>query len=125
MIQIQYLLLATILLFSVNATALAQTQCQCTAKDAIEYVGEYCEVTGTVISTYQSQRSETVFLNMGSDFPNQDMRIVIFPNHLSNFKENPLTYYNGRTVMVKGKVILYKGDVQIIIDGEDAIGVLE
>lgn len=81
---------------------------------AAQYVGQTVTIEGTVVSVSSARRSPTVFLNFGSAYPNQTFTAVIFASATSHFP-NP-RQWEGKRVRVTGRVRLYRGRPEIVLD---------
>jgi DNA/RNA endonuclease YhcR with UshA esterase domain len=91
-----------------------------TAVEAAKHVGETATITGTVDGVHQSGKGNT-FLNMGGKYPNQAFTAFIPSSSAGQFS-NP-QQYEGRTVSVSGKIALYKGKPEIIVNSPSQISV--
>jgi DNA/RNA endonuclease YhcR with UshA esterase domain len=108
-------------LLAVICTALVNAQCsKCTPQDAAKHVGDTCTITGTVDGVHQSGKGN-IFLNMGGKYPNQEFTAWIPSSSAAQFP-NP-QQYEGRTVSVSGKITLYKGKPEIIVNSPSQISV--
>jgi len=92
-------------------------QCQVPADSVLVKVGEYCTVSGKVVSVFQSNKSDTkpVHLNFEKPYPNQVFEVVIFAKDVQNFSKHPKELYEGKSVKVSGVIELYKNRPQIIV----------
>jgi len=84
---------------------------------AKDHIGEVRTVRGKVLSTYQGRKA--VFLNFGQDY-RTDFTITIFArdwekNFVSKGIRSP-SYYEGKTVLVTGKIKEYHGPEIIVSD---------
>ena len=106
-------------LFSLTCAALviAQTS-NYPAADAAKHVGETATVTDKVDGVHQSGKGN-IFLNMGGKYPNQAFTAFIPSASAAQFS-NP-QQYEGRTVAVSGKIALYKGKPEIIVNSPSQI----
>ena len=92
--------------------------------NAKAHVGKVVTIEGLVVSTHNEQNKQ-VFLNVGRPYPNEDrFTILIWGESLKNFPEDPAETYKAKTVRVKGKVELYEGVPEIIIDGPEDIEIV-
>ena len=89
-----------------------------TPQETPKHVGETATVTGTVDGVHQSGKGN-IFLNMGGKYPNQAFTAFI-PSSSSAQFTNP-QQYEGRTVAVSGKIQLYKGKPEIIVNSPSQI----
>jgi len=91
-----------------------------TATEAAKPVGETTTITGTVDGVHQSGK-DNIFLNIGGTYPNQAFTAFIPSASAAQFP-NP-RHYEGRTVSVFGKISLYKGKPEIIVNSPSQISV--
>ena len=99
------------------ASVIAQTPTY-TAVEAAKHVGETATITDKVDGVHQSSKGN-IFLNMGGKYPNQAFTAFIPSASAAQFP-NP-QQYEGRTVAVSGKVTLYKGKPEIIVNSPSQI----
>lgn len=88
------------------------------AVEAAKHVGETATVTGRVDSFHQSGKSN-IFLNMGGAYPKQAFTAFIPAGSASKFSN--AQQYDGKTVAVTGKIQLYKGKPEIIVNSPSQI----
>jgi DNA/RNA endonuclease YhcR with UshA esterase domain len=100
-----------------TASAIAQTA-NYTAVEAAKHVGETATITDKVDGVHQSGKGN-IFLNMGGKYPNQAFTAFI-PSSSAAQLSNP-QQYEGRTVAVSGKIALYKGKPEIIVNSPSQI----
>jgi DNA/RNA endonuclease YhcR with UshA esterase domain len=79
---------------------------------AVHHVGQTGTVEGTVVNVHAT-RTGTTFLNFGTAYPNQTFTAVIFRSAASRFP-NP-QQWEGKRVRVTGRVQLYRGRPEIIL----------
>jgi DNA/RNA endonuclease YhcR with UshA esterase domain len=101
------------------ASIIAQTSTY-TPGEAAKHVGETATISGTVEGVHQSGKGN-IFLNMGGKYPNQAFTAFIPSANAAKFP-NP-QQYEGRTVAVSGKITLYKGKPEIIVNSPSQIAV--
>src|SRR5436189_4374150 len=108
-----------LVLFSLTCSALliAQTSTY-TAVEAAKHVGETATITDTVDGVHQSGKGN-IFLNMGGNYPNQAFTAFIPSTSAAQFPQPQ--QYEGRTVAVSGKITLYKGKPEIIVNSPSQI----
>lgn len=59
---------------------------------------------------------KVTLLNLGAKYPNSQLTIAIFSKDAANFASEPLAMYNHKNICVTGKVELYKGKPEIIVN---------
>jgi DNA/RNA endonuclease YhcR with UshA esterase domain len=91
-----------------------------TPVEAAKHVGETATITGMVDGVHQSGKGN-IFLNVGGKYPNQAFTAFIPSASAAQFS-NP-QQYEGRTVAVSGKITLYKGKPEIIVNSPSQISV--
>jgi hypothetical protein len=108
-------------LFAVMCTAsiIAQTS-NYTAGEAAKHVGETATVTDRVEGVHQSAKGH-IFLNMGGKYPNQAFTAFIPSASAAQFPNTQ--QYEGQTVAVSGKITLYRGKPEIIVNSPSQISV--
>jgi DNA/RNA endonuclease YhcR with UshA esterase domain len=106
-------------LFALMCSALLVAQTSTfTPREAAQHVGDTATITGTVDGVHQSGKGN-IFLNMGGKYPNQAFTAFIPSASAAQFP-NP-RQYEGRTVSVSGKISLYKGKPEIIVNSPSQI----
>jgi DNA/RNA endonuclease YhcR with UshA esterase domain len=109
--------LLTLLAVICAASISAQTS-NYTAADAAKHVGETATVTDKVDGVHQSGKGN-IFLNMGGKYPNQAFTAFIPSSSAAQFSQPQ--QYEGKTVAVTGKIQLYKGKPEIIVNSPTQI----
>ncbi len=89
-------------------------------EDAARYAGQVVTVQGRVLRTYDS--GKVTFLDMTSQ--RDGFSVVIFASNYRKFPKPPATYYDGKLIQVRGRVKLYKGAPEIIVDDPGNINIL-
>lgn len=85
-----------------------------------EYVGQRITVEGDIIETYNS--GKVAFLNFSED--RDDFTLVIFAEDFGRFTEPPEELYYQKRVQATGRVQLYKGRPEMVLQGPDQIKIL-
>jgi len=106
-------------LFSVicAGSIIAQTPSY-TATEAAKHVGETAMVADRVDGVHQSGKGN-IFLNMGGKYPNQAFTAFIPAASAGQFPQPQ--QYEGRTVAVSGKITLYHGKPEIVVNSSSQI----
>lgn len=86
--------------------------------DAKNFIGQEKIVEGKVVDVHQTA-SKTVFMDFEKAYPNNCFTAVIFKSDLGKF--NDFEQYANNLVRVKGKIKLYQGKPEIILENEDMI----
>lgn len=91
--------------------------------DAAKYEGKLVKICSKVYGTkfMSNSKNTPTFLNLGADYPNAPLTILIWGDSRPNFKQKPEEYYNGKNICITGKVIIYKGKPEIIASKEAEI----
>jgi DNA/RNA endonuclease YhcR with UshA esterase domain len=89
-----------------------------TPQEAARHVGETATITGAVDGVHQSGKGN-IFLNMGGKYPNQAFTAYIPSASAAQFPQPQ--QYEGQTVAVSGKIALYKGKPEIIVNSPSQI----
>lgn len=99
------------------ASITAQTS-NYTAAEAAKHVGETATVTDRVDGVHQSGKGN-IFLNMGGKYPNQAFTAFIPSSSAGQFSQPQ--QYEGQMVAVSGKITLYRGKPEIIVNSPSQI----
>ena len=83
-----------------------------TPLEAGDYNGKTVTVSGFVADIYQSEK--VAYLNFVEKYPNNPFTAVIFARQFSDFPE--IEKYRNKKVEVTGRVSMYKGKPQIILN---------
>jgi len=86
--------------------------------EAINHVGEYASVRGTLIEAYTS-KTGTVFLDFCNNYKTCPFSGVIFADDAKKFGD--LSHFNGTTVTLTGKIVSYEGKAEIILSSPSQI----
>ena len=115
-----YKLFLVISFVSISIFLSAQTQIFIDSVSA--YIGKTVKVCDKVAGTFVTKGDKPVtYLNLGADFPNSKLTVVIFQKDLINFPAKPSEHYKSMNVCVTGEVGTYKDKVQIIVNKPDKI----
>jgi hypothetical protein len=107
------------LFVSVVATlAIAQAPPTYPSEEAAKHVGETATIMGRVDGFHQSGKGN-IFLNMGGKYPNQAFTAFIPSASAAQFS-NP-QQYEGRIIAVSGKITLYHGKREIVVNSPSQI----
>lgn len=115
-----YKLFLVISFVSISIFLSAQTQISIDSVSA--YIGKTVKVCDKVAGTFFTKGDKPVtYLNLGADYPNTKLTIVIFQKDLINFPLTPSVHYKGMDVCVTGEVGTYKDKLQIIANKAEQI----
>ncbi|MBN1633476.1 MAG: hypothetical protein JW917_04850 [Ignavibacteria bacterium] len=90
-------------------------------KDVSDYIGKTLTVEGYIADVVT--RPKVNYLNFDNKFPKHTFTAVIFPKDAENFDD--LNMFKNKNVRVKGKIELYKGKPQIIVNSPDQINIVK
>ena len=85
----------------------------CSPDSAKYFEGKLTTVCGKVSGTHVG-KSGVMMLNFGKEFPDNSFTAVAFEGDVSKFKS--ANHYDGKQVCVTGKVQMYKGKPEIILN---------
>jgi DNA/RNA endonuclease YhcR with UshA esterase domain len=120
--NIRCLALACALIFLIAvARATAPT---ISVKDAGDHVGEYITVEGRVANVFTSRAGNT-FLNFGAAHPHQIFSATVFERYADAFADEfgDLADLEGKRVRITGKLKVYQGKPQIILESTSQLAV--
>jgi DNA/RNA endonuclease YhcR with UshA esterase domain len=87
---------------------------------AKSHLGSVVTVKGFVAEVRKTEK--VAYLNFVEKFPENSFSGVIFANRFKDFGD--ITVYEGRNVELTGRVTVYKGRPQIIMDSKEQIKIL-
>lgn len=85
--------------------------------EAGDYNGKTVTVSGFVADIYQSEK--VAYLNFVEKYPNNPFTAVIFARQFGDFPE--IEKYRNKKVEVTGRVSMFKGKPQIILNSPDQL----
>jgi DNA/RNA endonuclease YhcR with UshA esterase domain len=115
----RYLLTTCCILFF----TVSHSQTKVDVNDVNKHTGETVIVCSKVFGV--KTLDKVSFLNLGANYPDSPLTIVIFAANRKNFKDSIETLYNGKEVCVTGKVVNYKGKAEIIISKPEEIQLIK
>ena len=94
--------------------------------DAKNYIqdGSRINVVGTVVSTRKSRKGN-LLINLDKKFPNQIFTVFIRKEHIVNFSYDPLDFFKGKAIVVKGKVNKMGGTPTIYLESEKHVDIFD
>jgi hypothetical protein len=106
------------LFFVTSLICVAQSDRNYAAAQAAQHVGETATVTDKVDGVHQSGKGN-IFLNMGGKYPNQSFTGFI-PSSSASSVPNP-QQYGGKTISISGKIVLYRGKPEIVVNSSSQL----
>jgi hypothetical protein len=85
----------------------------CSPDSAKYFEAKLTTVCGNITGTHVG-KSGVMMLNFGKSFPDNSFTAVVFEGDVSKFKS--ANHYDGKTVCVTGKIQIYKGKPEIILN---------
>ena len=83
-------------------------------EQAASKAGSTVSIVGKVVSTKFISKSQSTFLNLDKEFPNQIFSITIWNNARRNFSFKPEAAFDEKYIVVTGKVTLDKNGIPTI-----------
>jgi hypothetical protein len=96
-----------------------------TADDAPNHVGQTLTVCGKVFGGIylENSNSQPTLINVGADYPDNPLTLVIFGIVRGGFTYKPEEYLTGKTICVTGLIKLFKGKPEIVVSKENQVQV--
>ena len=91
-------------------------------KDAHEYYGQWVTVRGRIASS--EKRGSVCLLNFSLE-KEDNVVVLIFKSAFDRFPPDPQDFYNGKNVLVTGKIQKYKGTTSITVPYPSRIKIVE
>jgi hypothetical protein len=97
------------------------------AAEAARRVGELATVCGHVASAAHitSVKGSPTFLNLGRPYPDQELTVVIWEAARARFGSPPERAFDGKSICVTGRIQVYQGRLQIIVQSPDQIWIAD
>jgi hypothetical protein len=86
------------------------------------HIGKYMSVEGKIVRTHNSGKA--CFLNFHNNWTRY-FSLVIFDNVFHRFPETPEKYYLDKLVRVRGKIKMYRGRSEMVVDSPEQIDIIE
>ena len=90
--------------------------------EAHEYYGQYVTVVGKIASTENT--GSVCFLNFSLE-KEENVVVLIFRSAFDRFPPDPQDFYDGKEVLVTGKIQKYKGTTSITVPHPSRIKMVE
>lgn len=114
--------IAAALAFAFALTAAAPAIAEDTMIPAAEvqnHVNETGTVVGVLSGVHKARSGKVLYLNIGGTYPDNPFTGVIFIGRMSNVPD--FTPVIGKTIAVTGKIEMYRGKPQIVINTSDQV----
>ncbi|MGB4958225.1 MAG: hypothetical protein WBO36_02055 [Saprospiraceae bacterium] len=86
------------------------------------YIGKTVKVCDKVAGTFVTKSDKPLtYLDLGADFPNTKLTVVIFNKDLVKFTFSPSDHSKGMDVCVVGEISVYKERLQLIVNNPEQI----
>jgi DNA/RNA endonuclease YhcR with UshA esterase domain len=92
-----------------------------TPSEAPTHIGQNVTVEGVVSEVHHAASGRATFIDMGGRYPNNVFTAVIFSENESKFPR--VDSLEGKTIDVTGRIIVYKGRPEIILNDPEQIRV--
>ena len=91
-------------------------------EDVSKHIDDSVIVCGKVADMryFETSKNKPTFLNIGAKYPNQQLTLVIWETVRTQFTGKVEDLYN-KDVCITGRIILYKGKPEIIIEKPEQI----
>jgi hypothetical protein len=83
-------------------------------QEAKDHVGQIVTVEGTASEVHHAASGRATFIDMDGRYPNNPFAGVIFADDLAKFPD--VDSVNGKIIDVSGRVQLYRGTPEIILN---------
>jgi len=92
-----------------------QAQIRITSKEAAQHIGDSAVVCDKVFGGRFLERTGITFLNLGDNFPDHLLTVVIRGTDRDKFKFKPEETLKNKRICVTGRISEYAGKPQIVI----------
>ncbi|MEO8447883.1 MAG: hypothetical protein ABI528_10330 [bacterium] len=91
------------------------------AKEVKDYIGDSLLISGYVADLYLGEK--VAYLNFENKFPKNTFSCVIFSGKFNEFGD--LSKFKGKNVEVTGRISVFKGKPQTVLNSPDQIKIIE
>lgn len=81
--------------------------------DAGKHIGDSVTICAKAFGVTATDK--ITFINVGADYPNAPLTVVIYAKDYANFKAQPATGYAGKQVCITGTLKSYKGKTELLV----------
>ena len=93
----------------------ASAQATVAVKNAAKHIGQTVTISDKVYSGQLVKSTGMIILDIGGYEPEQLLTVMIPNTYRHSFKGHPEIDYRGKDVIIKGKLIAYKGKPAMVI----------
>lgn len=106
-----------VLFFSLFSVASAEAQTSIKLEEVSKHVGDSVTVCGLVADMryFENSKNKPTLLNIGAKHPDAPLTVVIWENARALFT-GKLEDLVNKNICITGRIILYKGKPEIIVD---------
>lgn len=91
-------------------------------KDAAKYLNQYVETEGVIVASHRTDK--ICYLNFDKDYMN-NVALVVFASNYERFPGSPDKYYLNKKIKVEGRIVEYKGRMEIKLDSKDQVTIIK
>lgn len=107
------------------AGSLLFAQKQVLLEEIADHIGKKVKVCDKIYGTYIIPSNGLTLLNVGQPYPDNPLTLAIFKKDLKNFSYVPAEFLLDKSICVTGKLVLFKGKPEIILNTEKDIEIQE
>lgn len=106
---------------------MAHAQLEIKIEDAAKHEGDSVTICTKIFGGryFENSNRAPTLLNAGAKYPDAPLTIVIFGENRSNFKNKPEEFYTDKNICVTGRILMFKGKPEIILNNETQIVIKE
>lgn len=103
----------------------AFAQSQISLEEIPENMGKKVKICDKIYGSYVTKgNSPVTLLNVGKDYPDSPLTLVIYQKDKANFSYVPEDYLVGKSFCTIGKLVEFKGKPQIVLKSEKDLEIL-
>lgn len=123
----RFFVIASFLLIFLSGAYEGRAKSFISPEEAIDHVGEYVVVCGTVESSRYAFKSkgQPTFLNLDEPYPKKVFTALIWGSDRDKFEAAPEELYEGKEICVEGLISVYRNKAQIVVSEPSQITLRE
>ena len=111
------------LMLAFICSTFSYAQSEIDIKDAATHEGDSVTICTKIFGAryFENGKGAPTLLNAGASYPDALLTVVIYGESRTAFENKPEEYYIDKNVCITGRISMFKGKPQIVINTQDNI----